>query len=183
MTETFGQVATLKPGSPLVRRAHPLPGIQIRIEPDGRIALKGRQVFSGYLNEPDRDDDWFVTSDLGELDADGALKVIGRVDAVIVTGGENVDPARVEVELLAHTGVDDVVVVGVPDEKWGEIVAAVYAGSASKTVLTQNLRARLPGHMVPSRWLSVDAIPKTALDKDDRSAVRALLEEEDRPKH
>ncbi len=176
MTETFGQVATLRPGSPLKRRAHPLPGTKLRIEPDGRIAIKSRQVFPGYLNEADRDDDWFVTSDLGELDDDGALRVIGRDDTVIVTGGENVDPVRVEIELLAHPGVDDVVVLGIPDEKWGEVVAAVYVGSAAQEALTSDLGERLPRHMVPTRWLSVDAIPKTALDKDDRSAVRALLD-------
>jgi len=175
MTETFGQVATLRPDCPLVRRAHPLPGTKLRIERDGHIAIKSRQVFLGYLNEPDRDDDWFVTSDLGVLDDDGALRVIGRDDPVIVTGGENVDPVRVEIELLSHPGVDDVVVLGIPDEKWGEIVAAVYVGSAMAEALTSDLGERLPRHMVPTRWLSVDAIPKTALGKDDRSAVRALL--------
>lgn len=176
MTETFGQVATLKPGSPLESRAHPLPGIRLRIELDGRIAVKGRQLFAGYLGAPDRDDDWFITSDLGDLDDDGALRVAGRVDAVIVTGGENVDPVRVEVELLAHPGVDDVVVVGIPDEKWGEIVAAAYVGSATEDELVSDLGERLPGHMIPSRWSSVDAIPTTALGKPDRSAARTLLE-------
>jgi O-succinylbenzoic acid--CoA ligase len=175
MTETFGQVATLSPGSALKARVHPLPGIRLRIEPDGRIAVKGRQVSAGYLGEPDREDDWFVTGDLGELDDDGALRVSGRVDAVIVTGGENVDPVRVEIELLAHSGVDDVVVVGIPDEEWGEIVAAVYVGSATEDELFSDLTDRLPRHMVPMKWLTVDAVPKTALDKDDRSAARALL--------
>lgn len=178
MTETFGQVATLKPGSPLGGRAHPLPGIELRIEPDGRIAIRGPQVSPGYIGEPDRADDWFVTSDLGELDDDGALKVLGRDDAVIVTGGENVDPTRVEIELLSLPGVKDVVVVGIPDQVWGEVVIAVYEGSATELVLSAVLSQRLPPHMVPKRWLVVDAIPKTALGKDDRFAVRALLEEE-----
>ena len=176
MTETFGQVATLKPGSPLESRAHPLPGIRLRIEPDGRIAVNGRQLFAGYLGEPNRNDDWFITSDLGEIDDDGALSVSGRVDAVIVTGGENVDPVRVEVELLAHPGVVDVVVVGIPDEKWGEIVVAVYVGSATEDELVSDLGERLPRYMVPSRWVMVEAIPRTALDKPDRSAARTLLE-------
>ncbi len=176
MTETFGQVATLKPGSPLESRAHPLPGIRLRIEPDGRIAVKGRQLFAGYLGAPDRDDDWFITSDLGDLNDDGALRVAGRVDAVIVTGGENIDPVRVEVELLAHPGVVDVIVVGIPDEKWGEIVAAAYVGSATEDELVSDLGERLPRHMIPSKWSSVDAIPMTALGKPDRSAARTLLE-------
>ena len=179
MTETFGQMATLKPDSSLEGRAHPLPGIQLRIEPDGRIAVRGPQVSPGYLGEPDRADDWFVTSDLGELDDDGAVKVTGRADDVIVTGGENVDPTRVEIELLALPGVTDVVVVGIPDEEWGEVVAAMYVGSETEIALTAVLGQRLPRHMVPTRWLSVDAMPKTALDKDDRYAVLTLLEAQD----
>jgi len=177
MTETFGQVATLKPGSPLQSRAHPLPGVQLRIESDGRIAVKARQVFSGYLGEPDREDDWFVTSDLGEIDCDGALKVIGRDDAVIVTGGENVDPTRVELELLAHPGVEDAVVVGIPDEKWGQIVAAAYVGTASEQELDLALRDRLPSFMVPKRWLAVESIPMSSLGKPDQSGARILLQE------
>jgi len=137
--------------------------------------VKGRQLFAGYLGEPNRNDDWFITSDLGEIDDDGALSVIGRVDAVIVTGGENVDPVRVEVELLAHPGVDDVIVVGIPDEEWGEIVGAAYVGSMTEDELFSDLTDRLPRHMVPSRWVMVEAIPRTALDKPDRSAARALL--------
>ena len=175
MTETFGQVATLKPGSSLKGRAHPLPGVGLRIQPDGRIAISGRQVFTGYLSEPDRRDEWFVTNDLGDLDSDGALRVVGRDDAVIVTGGENVDPEQVEVELLAHPDVEDVVVVGIADEKWGEIVVALYVGSATATELARNLGERLPRHMVPTRWVRVEAIPKTALDKVDRSAARTLV--------
>ena len=104
MTETFGQVATLEPGSPPARRAHPLPGIQLRIGSDRLIAVRGRQVSPGYLGEPDRTDPWFVTGDLGELDSDGALRVLGRADTVIVTGGENVDPARVEAVVSGAVG-------------------------------------------------------------------------------
>jgi o-succinylbenzoate---CoA ligase len=177
MTETFGQVATLNRGSPPARRAHPLPGIQLRIESTGRVAVRGRQVSPGYLGEPDRSDPWFVTGDLGELESDGALRILGRADTVIVTGGENVDPARVELELLAHPSVEDAVVVGIPDEKWGQIVAAAYVGTASEQELDLALRDRLPSFMVPKRWLAVESIPMGSLGKPDQSGARILLQE------
>ena len=176
MTETFGQVATLEPGSPPARRAHPLPGIQLRIGSDRLIAVRGRQVSPGYLGEPDRTDPWFVTGDLGELDSDGALRVLGRADTVIVTGGENVDPARVEATLREHTAIDDVLLVGLPDEHWGAVVACLYVGEVSPGEAGLWLGQRLPVFMVPKRWLAVDRIPTTTLGKPDRSAARSLLQ-------
>jgi len=173
MTETFGQAATLRPGAPLSRRTHPLPGVELRIAADGRIAVKGEQVSPGYLGEPDRPSPWLTTNDLGEIDDDGAVKVLGRADAVIVTGGENVDPERVESEIIALPGVSDVVVTALPDETWGEVVVAVYAGEASADELRRAL-GRLPRHMIPTRWLSVDAVPRTPLGKPDRRAAKAL---------
>ncbi|MGH3650722.1 MAG: AMP-binding protein [Acidimicrobiia bacterium] len=174
MTETFGQVATLKPGFPLERKAYPLPGIELRIEPDGRVAVRGEQVSPGYVGEPDRADPWLVTNDLGTLDDDGALRIAGRVDTVIVTGGENVDPARVEEVIRGHAGVDEVVVVGVPDEEWGQVLVAVYSGSVPATELRDWTTARLPRFMVPKRWTLTDEIPRTAIGKPDRAASLSL---------
>ncbi len=176
MTETFGQVATLDPGSPPARRAHPLPGIQLRIGSDRLIAVRGNQVSPGYLGEPDRTDPWFVTGDLGELDSDGALKILGRADTVIVTGGENVDPARVEATLREHTAIDDALLVDLPDDHWGSVVACLYIGEVSPGEAELWLGQRLPVFMVPKRWLAVDRIPTTALGKPDRSAARSLLQ-------
>ncbi len=175
MTETFGQVATLRPGSPLAYRAHPLPGVSLRIEADGRVAIKAPQISPGYLGEPDRSEPWLVTNDLGEIDEEGALRVLGRADAVIVTGGENVDPTRVETELEAHPGVAEVVVVGVPDTEWGMAVGCVYSGEAPPEDLEAFLRARVPSFMVPKRWLRVEKVPRTPLGKPDRSVARALM--------
>ncbi|MFO7299913.1 MAG: AMP-binding protein [Actinomycetes bacterium] len=174
MTETFGQVATLRPGSPPDRRAHPLPGIGLRIEPDGRIAVSGDQVSPGYLGEPDRTDPWFVTNDRGEIDDEGAIRVLGRADAVIVSGGENVNPQVVETVLAAHPGAGESVVVGVPDEEWGMIAVCLYTGDATPDELAAWLRERVPRHHVPKRWLRVDAIPRAALGKPDRAAARRL---------
>jgi O-succinylbenzoic acid--CoA ligase len=173
MTETCAQVATLRPGSPLAYRVHPLPGVEIRIETDGRIALRGQQVFDGYLGEGKRGgDDWFVTGDLGRLHDDGSLQILGRADDVIVSGGENVDPAAVEAVLSEHTGVDGVMVVGVPSEEWGYEVVCLFAGTVTEADLDRWSRDHLEPHQVPKRWLKVDAIPTTPLGKPDRAAGR-----------
>ncbi len=175
MTETFGQVATLRPGAALGRRAHPLPGVELRVGDDGPIALRSDQVSPGYLGEVDRGDPWFVTSDLGEVDDEGAVTVLGRADIVIVTGGENVNPERVEAELMGHVSVDEVVVVGVEDELWGSRLVAVYNGSAGRADLESWLTGRLPGFMVPKQWVAVDSIPRTPLGKPDRRQAQHLV--------
>lgn len=174
MTETFGQVATLRPGAPLEHKAHALPGVEFRTGDDGRIAIKGPQVSPGYLGRPDRPDPWFVTNDLGEIDEDGGLRVSGRADNVIITGGENVSPERVEAVLRTHPEVREVVVVGVPDSEWGEMVACVYEGSADG--LAEWAAERLTGAMMPKRWLSVEELPRTSIGKPDRTAARSLAE-------
>jgi O-succinylbenzoic acid--CoA ligase len=167
MTETCGQVATLKPGSPVSRRAHPLPGVEIRVD-DGRIALKGGMISDAVTD----DDGWLVTGDLGELDDEGAVRILGRADDMIISGGENVSPAAVESALAALPGVDSVVVLGVPSESWGSQVAAVYVGSAAPESLKS---ADLPSYAVPKRVVKVDAIPLTSLGKPDRGAIESLF--------
>lgn len=176
MTETFGQVATLRPGMPLGHRAHPLPGIDIRIGAEGRIELRGDQVSPGYLGEPDRPSPWLTTGDLGEIDEDGALRILGRADRVIVTGGENVDPEQVERRIAEHPGVEEAVVVGLPDEEWGEVLACLFTGSALPDELRSWLADRLPGHMVPKHWRAVGGVPRTPLGKPDRQAAAAAFE-------
>lgn len=175
MTETFGQIATLRPDARLDRSAHPVPGAEVRIMADGRIAVRGAQVSPGYLGEPDRVSDWLETSDLGEIDAKGALRVLGRSDTLIVTGGENVDPGAVEAEVTAAPGVRESMVVGVPHEEWGTAVACLYVGDADTEEVASWARRRLPGHMVPKMWKRVEEIPRTPLGKPDRSAAAQLF--------
>jgi O-succinylbenzoic acid--CoA ligase len=171
MTETFGQVATLRPGSRVERKVHPLPGVGLRIEPSGRIAVRGEMVSPGYWGQPDRVDPWFVTGDLGWIDDDGALRILGRADTVIVTGGENVNPESVEAVIENCPGIDALVVVGVPDEEWGQAVSCLYQGTASKDSVVGWLGDRLPPYAVPKKWMRVDSIPRTALGKPDRGAA------------
>lgn len=177
MTETCAQVATLRPGSPPRGAAHPLPGIEVRIADDGRIQVRGPQVSPGYAGEDDRAPrEWFTTSDLGRLEPDGALRVLGRADDVILTGGENVTPGEVEAVLVQHPAVRAAAVIGLPDPEWGQRVVAAYEGDRVEPAeLLEWLRPRLAPHQVPRRLLRLDAIPLSGGGKPDRERLRALL--------
>jgi O-succinylbenzoic acid--CoA ligase len=176
MTETCGQVATLSPGSPLDYKADPLPGVEFRIGERGRIELRGPMVSPGYVGGKSRSPgDWFVTDDAGTIDADGAIRVLGRLDEMIITGGENVAPIAVENVLRSFDGIDDVVVVGLESSDWGMEVCCLYSGSISVDELNKMVRKSLPVHERPRRVLKVDLIPLTGPGKPDRVQARELL--------
>jgi O-succinylbenzoic acid--CoA ligase len=129
-TEACSQIATQAPGT--VNRGErgsgrPLPGVSVRLE-KGLIEVAGPTLFSGYLGESVdpgvRSDGWFQTRDLGRFDEHGQLHVLGRVDDVIISGGENVAPWEVEAVLETCPGVREACVFGVPDPRWGQLVAA-----------------------------------------------------------
>ena len=174
LTETCGQVATAKPGSSAERRVHPLPGVELRTERDGRIALRGLMVSPGYVGEADRErGEWFITGDYGEIEPNGSLRVLGRADDVIVTGGENIDPAVIEHALVTIPGVDQALVCGVPSEEWGMEVACAYVGDLGIAAVEAALRKNLSGALIPKRWLRTESIPITDLGKPDRGeAIR-----------
>lgn len=175
MTETFGQVATLRPEAPLANRVHPLPDVEIRIGDDGRVDVRSPQVSPGYVGEPDREDGWLITNDLGVIDDEGALIVLGRADTVINTGGEKVSPERVEAELGEHPLVGDAVVVGIPDPEWGERVCCAYRGGVGEAELAAWLGARIERFMVPKSWMRLKEIPRTSIGKPDRVAVSTVF--------
>jgi O-succinylbenzoic acid--CoA ligase len=171
MTETTSQVATARPGDP-ERRLIPLDGIEVRVRADDRIEVRGPTVSPGYIGDADRSSaDWFTTSDRGRIDPDGALVVLGRSDRLIVTGGEKVDPAEVESAIESHPNVAEVAVVALPDQEWVEVVAAAYVGTASPEELRAFLSNRLPSHAVPKRWLQLEALPRTDLEKIDTAKL------------
>jgi O-succinylbenzoic acid--CoA ligase len=146
---------------------------------DGRIRLAGPVLFGGYRLRPDltaavRDGDWFVTGDLGVIE-DGTLRVRGRADDVINTGGEKVVAGEVEHILRTHPAVEDVVVVGRPDPEWGELVTAVVVGSVTLEELRDHVRATLPAHAAPRAVEFVAEIPLLASGKPDRIRLRGRL--------
>ena len=181
LTETCGQVATLRPGSNVDYKADPLPGVELRVGSEGRIMVRGPMVSPGYVGEPDRAaDEWLITGDLGSLDSDGALRVLGRADEVIVSGGENVSPSRVEATLEENSLIREAMVVGVASEEWGMEVGCLYVGDILPEEMEAWTRQHLPGFMVPRRWLVVTEIPRTSLGKPDRSVGRSMMEAETR---
>jgi o-succinylbenzoate---CoA ligase len=157
----------------------PLDGVSAMVGDDGRIRLSGPVLFDGYRLRPDLtaaalDGDWFITSDLGVIE-DGALRVRGRADDVINTGGEKVVAGEVERVLRAHPAVEDVVVVGRPDAEWGELVTAVVVGSVTLDELRDHVRATLPAHAAPRAIELVPEIPMLASGKPDRARLRRPL--------
>jgi 2-furoate---CoA ligase len=144
-------------------------------------SLESDEAFAGYWNRPDADakalrDGWYFTGDMGWIDADGDLWVAGRVDDMIISGGENIHPAEVEDVLARHAGVKDVAVIGEPDEKWGERVVAfvVPAGALTADALDHHCRASgdLANFKRPRRFVFVSEIPKTASGKILRRLLR-----------
>ncbi|MEF8773199.1 MAG: class I adenylate-forming enzyme family protein [Halobacteriales archaeon] len=198
LTETASQVATATPaqafdhgdtvGQPLLFADVTVVG------PDGRplapgkrgeLVVDGPTVTPGYLDD-DRTAAAFGehglhTGDVGYRDDDGLLSVVGRVDDAIVTGGENVRPAKVADAVRAHPAVADAAVVGLPDPEWGERVAALVVpeSGADPDVdrLAAHCRDRLAGFKVPKTWGVADELPRTASGTVDRAAVRDRLGE------
>lgn len=180
MTETAGGC---------VYDGKPLPGVEIRIDDDGRILLRGPILAEGYLDDgpqPFVEADgtrWLRTNDIGELDPTGRLRVLGRADDVLITGGVNVHPAQVERALRAGLAADgapdtDILVVGVPDPEWGTLVTAVVTTPIPLVRLREVVGG---GPAAPRAVVHLQAIPARGIGKPDRraaaAAARRLLSE------
>ena len=178
MTETCSQVATVEPGtarSALGTAGPPLEGFTVDID-DGEVVVDGPAVSPGYVGEPPRVGP-FRTGDLGRIDGAGRVVIEGRRGDVIITGGENVHASAVEAVIGSHPGVRHVVVVGVPDDEWGEIIVAVVEGeSVDLDALREHTGTRLARYEMPKRWVVVDRVPLLAGGKPDRAAVRVVGE-------
>jgi acyl-CoA synthetase (AMP-forming)/AMP-acid ligase II len=158
-----------KPGSVGV----PQPGVEVKLV-DGEVCLRSPFLMDGYFDDPAATadalrDGWYHTGDLGAIDDEGYVSIVGRARDVIRTGGETVAPVEVETVLGAHPAVAEVAVVGLPDPAWGETVTAVVvlaAGAAAADVDVEALRAHCDGRLArfkqPRRVEVVDALPRTA---------------------
>lgn len=172
----------------------PLDGVQIRIDgteaDTGSVELTGPMLATGYLDAPQETpvafhDGWFRTSDLGRLDGQGRLQVLGRADDVIVTGGLNVAPTEVEAVLSGLPGVAAACVVGLPDPDWGERVTAVVIPTdpgrpPDPGALRVAAGRLLTGAQIPKEIILFDALPLRGVGKPDRRAVRTMLAARDR---
>ena len=166
MTETCSQVVAGSPG-------RPLPGVELSIAQDGEILIRGAMVAP---KEVDRSDGWLHTGDLGGLDEDGALHVLGRLKELIVSGGENVAPLEVEQTLLQHPAVSDAGVAGLPDPDWGEAVTAfvVLSEPATADELRDWCRERLAAFKVPKAIHTVERLPRNSGGKLQRDRLAEL---------
>jgi 2-furoate---CoA ligase len=184
-TFTIDQNAAAKPGSAgraginqqirVVRLNAKSAADVARTDEEGEIIalLAGDESFEGYWRRPDADaksirDGWYFTGDTGFLDADGDLFVTGRVDDMIITGGENVSPVEIESCLSLHPDVLEVAVVGLADAKWGQVVTAFVKRKAavSEQDLEQFCRdSGLANFKRPRRFVFVDALPKSPVGK------------------
>jgi acyl-CoA synthetase (AMP-forming)/AMP-acid ligase II len=136
----------------------------------------------GYKSNPEANaeafiDGWFRTGDIGAVDNDGYLTLIGRLKELINRGGEKISPEEVEVVLLQHPAVGDAAVFGVPDPKYGEEVSAavVLRGAATAQELQAYCRKRLADFKVPKLIHIISAIPRNAMGKLQRSHLAALF--------
>jgi acyl-CoA synthetase (AMP-forming)/AMP-acid ligase II len=154
---------------------------------DGELLQRGPTMFSGYLDRPDATaaavdrDGWYHTGDLATQDDDGYLTIVGRRSEGIRSGGEWIAPVEVEAAILTHPAVAEVGVVGLPDNRWGELVCAaivVQPGATPPSVdeLREHLASRLVGPKHPRVVVAVDQLPRTdATGQIRRAALRDQL--------
>jgi fatty-acyl-CoA synthase len=148
----------------------------------GEICLRGYGCMIEYNDNPEATaaavdaEGWLHTGDLGTMDARGYLSVTGRVKEMIIRGGENLFPAEIENTLLAHP---EVAVVGVPDQKWGEIVATFVRPSDGCDLDAAKLKAHCRAHLAPMKtpviWAQLDTFPLTGSGKIRKLALREML--------
>ncbi|MGV0784342.1 acyl-CoA synthetase [Mycolicibacterium sp. XJ775] len=162
----------------------PLAGVQTRLVDDegaevphdgetiGRLQIKGPMVFGGYLNRPEAtaeafdSDGWYRTGDVAVIDADGMHRIVGRESVdLIKSGGYRIGAGEIETVLLGHDGVDEVAVVGMPDEDLGQRIVAFVVGTAAPEVLIEFVAQQLSAHKRPREVRLVDSLPRNAMGK------------------
>ncbi|MDI6028819.1 malonyl-CoA synthase [Corticibacterium sp. UT-5YL-CI-8] len=170
----------------------PLPGIEIRVaDGDGKqvakgdvgvIEIRGPNVFVGYWGMPQktaaefRADRYFISGDLGKIDEDGYIHIVGREKDLIISGGYNVYPKEVESEIDAIEGVDESAVIGLPHKDFGEAVTAVLVARKNATVCAETVKARLKDRLAnykqPKQVIIVSELPRNAMGKVQKAALR-----------
>jgi fatty-acyl-CoA synthase len=150
------------------------------------VLVRGPQLMSGYWQDAAAstralEGGWFRSGDAGHLDAEGFLWIDGRLKDMIISGGENVSPAEVEAVLLECPEVAEAAVVGRPDRRWGEAVVAIVVPRAGAAIDTERLLDRYRGRLArfkhPREVIVIDALPRTALGKVKKDALRQLAAE------
>ncbi|MHA6250510.1 class I adenylate-forming enzyme family protein [Oceanobacillus sp. CAU 1775] len=147
----------------------------------GELYVRGNHAFMYYWNQPEETnktlkDGWVRTGDLARQDAEGFVYIVGRKKDMIITGGENVYPLEIEHWLESHPAIDEVTVVGLPDDMWGEAVSAfvVTKQALSKEELENYCRKKLTSYKVPKQFYFLDELPKTVVGKVNKNKLKAI---------
>jgi o-succinylbenzoate---CoA ligase len=156
----------------------PLDGVEMRIGDDDEVLLSGPMLFDGYEGESARTaaamrDGWFHTDDLGRIE-EGRLKVTGRRDDVIISGGVKIPANAVAARISQHPGVEAVEVLGVPDDEWGQRVVAFVVGDAAFEDLRDHVAEELPREWAPRQVVTLPDLPLTDNGKVHRLMLRDL---------
>jgi O-succinylbenzoate-CoA ligase len=147
---------------------------------EGEVVIKSDILLKEYWNRPDAtgsafDNGWFRTGDIGEIDDEGYLYIKDRLKDMIISGGENIYPAEIESVIIGITGVSEVAVIGLPDEKWGEIACAIVVADQSKVSEEQIVEicgARLARYKLPKKVIFAEAIPHNPTGKILKRVLR-----------
>lgn len=152
------------------------------LDKQGEICVRGYNVMREYNENPQATHEaidrkgWLHTGDLGSMDARGYIKITGRAKDMIIRGGENLFPAEIENALLAHPDIAEVAVAGVPDNKWGELVACFMRSVSSERLGPSELKAfvreRLSPQKTPRYWVWVSEWPLTGSGKIQKFVLR-----------
>ncbi|MEH6586287.1 MAG: AMP-binding protein [Halioglobus sp.] len=156
------------------------------IDAQGEICARAYSVMLGYNDNPEATaaaidvDGWLHTGDLGRMDSRGYVKITGRVKEMIIRGGENLFPAEIENAMLEHEAINEVAVVGIADEKWGEVIACFIRDRSGDAFNADQLKAfvreRLAPQKTPSHWIVVDDWPLTGSGKIQKFKLKEAFE-------
>ena len=187
LTEAAPNVLCLPPED-AVRKAgyagKPYPQVEVSLSDERELLVRGPNVFAGYWRNPEATaetmvDGWLRTGDLAERDDEGYYRISGRLKEMYISGGENVYPAEVEDALLSIGGVADAAVLGVPDERWGEVGAAFVVLEPGATLSAEDVlescRARLARFKVPASVSFLEELPRSGMNKVLKDELRALV--------
>ncbi|MEQ1880900.1 MAG: malonyl-CoA synthase [Burkholderiales bacterium] len=170
----------------------PLAGVAVRVADEtdralppgatGGIQVKGDNVFAGYWHKPEKTreefsaDGWFRTGDMGVVDKDGYLAIVGRAKDLVISGGYNVYPREIELALDAMPGVIESAVIGLPDPDFGEAVTAIVVMSSTATfdpqTMIRELKNNIANYKIPKHIHRVEELPRNAMGKVQKAALR-----------
>ena len=184
MTETASQIATLKPDEFLQGKFNSgkvLPHVKILIKnPQGNLNIQSQSLALGYYPQIWENRNNFIVDDLGFLDHQGYLHIIGRNSDKIITGGENVYPIEIEAAIRKTNMVTDVCVIGVPDKHWGQALTAMYIPkdqNISHLQIQTQLKNQLSKFKIPKHWISLPNLPRNNQGKINRQQLRKIAED------